>query len=114
MRPSIKCPRAAIGLALLSLAGCSEYVTRSDLGSPFAGDAVARNKVVQMIDPWPRASAERRIAYDGEVMRRAVERYHTGRVIRPKGSGTSDAYDASQQNGQQDDAWPQANPAAPK
>jgi hypothetical protein len=84
---------AALGLTLASLAGCSEYLRRSELISPYGGDAVNGNKVVQMVDPWPRASARREIAYDGIVMRRAVERYHSGTVIPPKGTGTSTTYE---------------------
>jgi hypothetical protein len=116
MRRFAKCSGSfALSLSLVSLAGCSEYVTRSDLISPQGGDAVSRNKVVQMVDPWPRASAERNIAYDGAVMRRAVERYRTGHVIAPKGTGTSNAYDAPQSNGSQDDPTAaQASQAAAK
>jgi len=95
MRPFVDPLRyAALGLTLISLAGCSEYVRRSELISPYSGDAVNGNKVVQMVDPWPRASARRVIAYDGIDMRRAVQRYHSGTVIQPRGIGTSAAYDA--------------------
>lgn len=94
MRPLVDPLRCfALGLTLVSLAGCSEYMRRSELISPYGGDAVNGNKIVQMVDPWPRASARRVIAYDGTVMRRAVERYHSGTVIRPKGIGTSATYD---------------------
>ena len=106
----------ALPLALVSLAGCSQYLTRSGLLSQQGGDAVARNAVVQMIDPWPRASADRNIAYDGTVMRRAVERYRSGHVIEPKGTGTSNTYDAPQSNAPQDDptARQASQAAAPK
>ena len=40
----------ALGLALV---GCQENLTRSDLISPYAGDAIARNNSNQMVDPWP-------------------------------------------------------------
>ena len=36
-----------------------------------------------MIDPWPRASANRNIAFNGEKAATASERYRTGRVIPP-------------------------------
>jgi hypothetical protein len=96
MRPFIDPLRwAALGLTLVSLAGCSEYVRRSEFISPYSGDAVNGNKVVQMVDPWPRASARHVIAYDGRDMRRAVQRYHSGTVLHPRGIGTSTAYDAA-------------------
>ena len=85
----------ALTLALASLAGCSEYLARRDVISPLGGDAVDGDKVVQMVDPWPRAAADNRIAYNGTVMQSAVERYRTGRVIPPKGTGTSAAYQST-------------------
>ncbi len=93
MRSSIKAARwGALILMLPAMAGCSEYLSRRDGLSIYGGDAVTGNQVVQMIDPWPPVAADRRIAYDGTVMRRAVERYHTGRVIAPMSPGTSSAY----------------------
>ena len=83
---------AALTLALASLAGCSEYLARRDVISPLGGNAVDGDKVVQMVDPWPRAAADNHIAYNGTVMQSAVERYRTGKVIPPKGTGTSGAY----------------------
>jgi hypothetical protein len=80
------------------LAGCSEYLERRDGLSVQSGNAVQTNKVAQMVDPWPRASANRDIAYDGAVMGSAVERYRSGKVILPIGNGTSNAYQMSQQN----------------
>ena len=89
----------ALALVLASLTGCSEYLARRDTISPFGGDAVAGNKVVQMVDPWPRDAADNRIAYNGTVIQSAVERYRTGRVIPPQGTGTSSTYQASNGNG---------------
>ena len=44
-----------------------------------------------MVDPWPRASANRNIAFSGEKMQTAVERYRTNRVIPPVNATTSSA-----------------------
>jgi hypothetical protein len=77
---------------LSGLGACSEYLARRDGISVYGGDAVAGNQVVQMVDPWPRAAADRNIAYDGAVVSRAVQRYRTGRVIQPVLGGTSSAY----------------------
>lgn len=79
------------------LAGCSEYTDRRDMISVYGGDAVQTDKVVQMVDPWPPHAANRNIAHHGNVMQGAVERYRTGNVHRPNGTGTSAAYQQQQQ-----------------
>ena len=70
------------------LGGCSEYLDRRDTIALCGGNAVATNEVSHMVDPWPRASADRNIAFNGEKMETAVERYRTNRVIPPQGIGT--------------------------
>lgn len=93
MRPFTKAARwGALLLTLPALAGCSEYFGHRDGLAMTGGDAVAGNEVKQMVDPWPAVAANRNIAYDGITMRRAVERYHTGKVIQPSIGGTSSAY----------------------
>ena len=93
MRPSIDLLRGALlTLVIASLSGCSEYLVRRDSISPFGGNTVEGDKLVQMVDPWPPASANRNIAYNGVVMENAVDRYKSGRVIPPKGTGTSASY----------------------
>jgi hypothetical protein len=73
-----------------ALAGCSDiYFDRREHIVPYAGDAMATNRVTQMVDPWPPASANRNIAFNGEVMQHAVERYREGRVIPPVNATTS-------------------------
>lgn len=89
------------------LAGCSEhlsenvYVDRRETISPLAGDAMASNRASQTIDPWSPASARRDVAYSGEKMQTASERYRTGRVIPPVNATTSStAYTQAQQAAQ--------------
>jgi len=93
----------ALGATLAALAGCSEYLDRRDTIAVQGGNAVHGNMVVQMVDPWPRESANRTIAYNGVVMQSAVERYRTGRVIPPSGINTGTTYQSptSQQNNTQ-------------
>ncbi len=104
---------SALALVLPALASCSEYVARREGVSIYSGDAVMGNRVVQLVDPWPRAAADRNIAYDGTVMSRAVRRYHEGRVIPPTQSGTSSAYQDLQPNanGQANDLPAASGPA---
>ncbi|MEI9805979.1 MAG: hypothetical protein WDN48_18375 [Pseudolabrys sp.] len=45
-----------------------------------------------MVDPWPRHSADNNIAFNGDKMTSAFERYRTNTVIRPNGTGTSQTY----------------------
>ena len=44
------------------------------------------------IDPWPAAAYNRNIAYNGPRVAGAIERYRTGKIIEPKGTGTSSSY----------------------
>ena len=67
MRPSSNMLRTlALAALLAALAGCSEYLDRRDTISLGGGDAVATDKVTQMVDPWPRASADNNIAFNGD------------------------------------------------
>lgn len=114
MRPSSKALRGlALAAFAATLAGCSEYLDRRDTISVQGGNAVQTDKVVQMVDPWPRTSANRTIAYNGVVMQSAVERYRTGRVIPPNGTGTSATYQSAPQNNQTPVGPTLTQPAAP-
>ena len=95
MRPFSKAMRKlALAARLVTLAGCSEYLDRRDTIALSGGNAVATDKVTQMVDPWPRDSANRNIAFNGEKMQSAFERYRTNKVIPPNGTGTSTTYQA--------------------
>lgn len=89
---------AVLLAASAALAGCSDiYFDRRETISPAAGDAKAANQVTHMVDPWPPSSAKRDIAFNGEVMARAQERYREGRVIPPTNATTSSvAYQRAQ------------------
>jgi hypothetical protein len=86
----------------IMLSGCSEYYfDRREGITLHSGDSVATNRVTQMIDPWPPASGQRNIAYNGEKAATASERYRTGRVIPPVNATTSSAaYTQAQQQAQ--------------
>jgi hypothetical protein len=94
---------AAVAVLLAAaLAGCSEYYfDRRDTISLVSGEAMAANRVTHTIDPWPPASGNRNIAYNGEKMQTAAERYRTGKVIPPVNATTSSAaYTQAQQAAQ--------------
>ncbi len=72
----------AAGLAAIALgttlAGCSDlYFDRRDTVALGAGDAIAANEVAQTIDPWPAHSGNTSLAFNGQKMQTAVERYRT-------------------------------------
>lgn len=93
---------ALVVAAGIGLSGCSDiYFDRRETVVPSAGDAIASNRVTQMVDPWPAASANRNIAFNGQRMQTAVERYRLGVVIPPVNATTSSiAYaQAAQQAG---------------
>jgi hypothetical protein len=90
-RSAIKVTGAALLLGV-TLSGCSDiYFERRDTVSVVSGEAMAANRVTHMIDPWPRASGNRNIAYNGEKAALAAECYRTGRVTTPIGATTSSA-----------------------
>jgi hypothetical protein len=74
---------AAVSLGA-ALAGCSDiYYARRDTIALSAGDSVAANAVEQMVDPWPAHSGDTKIAFNGQKMQSAVERYRTNKVTPP-------------------------------
>lgn len=77
---------AATVLLGAALAGCSNpglYLDRRDTIALSGGDAVAANMVAQMNDPRPAQSGNTNLAFNGQKMQSAIERYRTGKVTRP-------------------------------
>ena len=103
MRRSAPAITALIVLALSGLGtmlgGCSDiYFDRREPVTLGADDHIATDRVAQMIDPWPPYVGKRQIAFDGQKMQSAVERYRNNRVIPPVNVTTSStAYQAAQQ-----------------
>ena len=81
----------ALGLLAAGLAGCmhaedsiTQYFERTDKVVMSAGNANNANAAMQIIDPWPRVSANRRIASDGARMSGAYERYRDVTKVQPR------------------------------
>jgi hypothetical protein len=75
---------AAVLVIASAVAGCSDiYYDRRQTISLGSGDALATNKVTQMVDPWPASSANNNIAFNGQLMQAAQDRYNRGKVITP-------------------------------
>jgi hypothetical protein len=86
---------------LIAVAGCAAeqqvydphgYLDRRDSIELSAGDANASNIAMQMVDPWPRYAGNKTIAYNGQRMQAAVQRYRNNQVTPPQGISASDAY----------------------
>ena len=81
---------AVLALVAPLIGACTDmYLDRRDTVSFAAGDAVAVNKITQMIDPWPPYAGNRSIAFDGERMAAAAERYRTNKVTPLSTAATS-------------------------
>ena len=82
---------AAVAATMGSMvAGCSDlYTDRRDTVALTAGDSVAANQVMQMNDPWPAHSNNTSLAFNGQRMQSAVERYRTNNVTQPVDPMTS-------------------------
>jgi hypothetical protein len=113
-RPNIKTLVAVVTLGAF-LAGCSEfYWDRRETIALGANDAVEADKVVHMVDPWPRHSANNNIAFNGERQQAAYQRYRQNHVTTPVNvTTTSVAYQKAQQDAAAAAAQQAATPAAP-
>jgi hypothetical protein len=98
-----------------TLAACSDiYYDRRETIALSAGDDVMTNRVTHMIDPWPRSSANRNIAYNGERAQSAIERYRNNRAIQPVNATTSSVdYQRAQQAAAASSSSTQASSSVP-
>ena len=69
--------RLAAAVLALSAAACTEYVERRETIAAHAGNAVAANRAIHTIDPWPASSADTDIPASGRRIVDAIERYET-------------------------------------
>ncbi len=104
--PKIKAVRLVAGcMSALTLSawlgGCSNpsaYLDRRDTIFLGAGDAIAANKAQMIVDPWPAYSGNNNIAFNGQKMQSAVERYRTGKVIQPSDPQSPESSNQGSQN----------------
>jgi hypothetical protein len=101
INPTARLIAAAIAVVGLgsTLAGCSDdYWNRRDTIALSAGDAIASNQAMQTVDPWPPYSGDKNIAFNGQKMQAADQRYRTGKVIAPEDSQPAVSAAATAQN----------------
>jgi len=104
VRLRVLAPVLALGTLL---SACSDiYFDRRDRIALSAGDALASDKAIQTVDPWPPYSNDRNIRFNGDRMQVAAARYRTGKVIPPKSIVTSPEVVSSKDQ--------PADPAAPQ
>jgi len=88
--------RIAVALLLLAGAGGAsadeEYLARRDSITPGVGNAMAHNRAVHTIDPWPRYVGNDRINIDGRRIQLGMRRYQANKSIPPRGVSTSSTY----------------------
>ena len=90
MRNNFMKPVATAAFLSFALGACSDiHYDRRDSIHLSASNANAHNIAVQTIDPWPRHAADRTILTNGEKIQPAIQRYKEGKVIVPRGLGTS-------------------------
>lgn len=89
---------AGLAITLLTLGACQErkynrYLHARDTITLGAGDAVAHNRAVHTIDPWPAHSRNPRHTTDGKRMMVGMERYQKNESLEPQGLSTNNVYD---------------------
>jgi len=94
-----------LSLAAGMLGGCANapydphgYLDRRDSIELSAGDANASNIAIQMVDPWPAYAGNKNLAYNGQRVQAAVQRYRNNEVTPPRGIAASGVYGASGNN----------------
>ena len=82
---------------MVTLGGCREgqykrYKHARDTITLSAGDAVAHNKAVQTINPWPVYARNKHQTTDGKRVLLGMERYQKNESIEPQGTDTSETF----------------------
>lgn len=88
---------ATLAVSMMSLGACQErkynrYLHARDTITLNAGDAVAHNKAVHTIDPWPASSRNAHHTTDGQRMVLGMKRYQRNESLEPEGLSTNNVY----------------------
>lgn len=89
---------AMLTVSMLTLGACrerryGEYLHPRDTVTLSAGDAVAQNKAIHTIDPWPAHSRDPNHLSDGKRIMVGIERYQKNQSLEPQGTGVSDRFE---------------------
>ncbi|MBL4725601.1 MAG: hypothetical protein JKY83_02790 [Rhizobiaceae bacterium] len=64
-----------------SLTGCNQYLSRHEGITSFAGEALAANEAISVVDTWPDGFDNTDIPTDGKRQAAAVKRYRNPEVV---------------------------------
>ncbi|PCI05532.1 MAG: hypothetical protein COB78_02755 [Hyphomicrobiales bacterium] len=73
-----KTPLLLAGILLASvttLTGCNQYLSRDEGITTFAGEALAANEAISVVDTWPDDFDDTNIPTDGKRQTAAIKRY---------------------------------------
>ncbi len=80
--------------------GCAaDYMSREDRISMSAGDAIAVNKAIHVVDPWPSEGFNTRPRTMGQRVVTPVQRYRDGTAQAPGGSAPAPSSPSSGSSG---------------
>ena len=86
---------AAMISSLVVLSACkdNQYLARRDTITLGAGDAMAANRAVHTIDPWPQYSKNKNLPADGKRMMVGIKRYQENKSLEPVGTDTTERFE---------------------
>lgn len=89
-----KTPLLLAGILLASLTtltGCNQYLSRDEGITTFAGEALAANEAISVVDTWPDGFDDTDIPTDGKRQAAAVKRYRdpNSAITNASGKGQS-------------------------
>ena len=64
-----------------SLTGCNQYLSRHEGITSFAGEALAANEAISVVDTWPDGFDNTDIPTDGKRQAAAIKRYRNPEVV---------------------------------
>lgn len=85
----------AVVVCALALTACgpgNDYLARRDTIWLGAGEAVAHNRAVHTIDPWPVYAKDTNLSADGKRMLVGVKRYQENKSLEPGDAETNEDY----------------------
>ncbi len=59
----------------VSVSGCQNYLSRHEGVTSFAGDSLATNEAISVVDTWPDGFDDTSIPTDGQRQSEAIEKY---------------------------------------
>ncbi|MCH8238679.1 MAG: hypothetical protein IIB62_01270 [Proteobacteria bacterium] len=91
---------AAIAVSMFTLGGCQErqynrYLHARDTITLSAGDAVAHNRAIHTIDPWPAYARKTEHTTNGKRIYLGMTRYQENKSLEPEGLSTSTTFENS-------------------